>query len=306
VACAFLTCARIPFQLLIAEAVPDKVYRENLPRLGQFRFPVLEVDLPGQPPRYYTLSSPYRDPDALPWFLQGADALPVTSETPWKVTTIPASFAPWMSAKETERRDLLPGGDVKLEHSGILDPEAGESLRSTFHKMAEDQWKRAIQMSLSKRFGNVELEDYSLENLDDVNLPLRWDFSVIIRGYASADEKGLSIPDPLPALHLAQAYASLKSRKLPLSTGGPVFVDQEIAYALPEGFKVEYAPPNLELRSEFGRYRIESSLKGGQLLVRREVEIPYQIVWPDKYPAFAAFLTKIDQTEAGQMVLTKE
>ena len=74
VAAAFLSLAGIPFDVLVAETVPDRVYRENLPRIGQFSTPVLKVNLPSGP-RYLTLASPYRDPYILPWYLQGARAV---------------------------------------------------------------------------------------------------------------------------------------------------------------------------------------------------------------------------------------
>jgi len=302
VACALLTLAGIPHQILIAEATPDKVYRENLPRLGQFSSPVLEVDLPGSKPLYYTLDSPYRNPAILPWYLEGAEAMAIMTQKPWDRVEIPSSMGPWASAGERETRDLLPNGDLRVEYKGSLDPDASESMRSALHKIAADQKRRVIQMALSKRYGNIDLIDYKMENLRDASKPMRWNYTVVVHGYANQDGPSLVISDPLPALHLGQAFASLKKRKLPESTGGPIFINQTITLALPPGAKTGYRPASLNLKTEFGSYSLSSEKKNGRLIIRRRLEMPYQVIWPDKYPQFADFLQRIDSAESGQMV----
>lgn len=302
-ACAFLTLAGIPFRVLVAEAIPDKVYREDLPRLGQFSVPVLEVDLPGAAPRYLTLSSPYRDPDTLPWFLQGASAMVVTAAEPWKEVQIPSHMAPWADAHETQTREILPDGDMKLTQVQVMDPESGEGLRSTFHKMDKEQMPKAIQMALSRQYGSADLEDYHVDNLDDAHQPLVWSYTVLVHGYASVDGKRLTVADPIPSLHVGQGFASLGERKLPLTTGGPIFINQHFTVTLPEGCKVDYVPPSADLVGPFGEYHLKGQLKDGKLVLDRRLTVPFQIVWPKDYPAFAAFMKKIDAAEGGQMTL---
>jgi|YelNatPaOPRAMG01_1025707.scaffolds.fasta_scaffold01436_6 tetratricopeptide (TPR) repeat protein len=302
VMCAFLRLAGIPFRVLIAEAVPDRV-GDNLPRLGQFGYPVVEVDLKGFSPRYMVLASPFRAPDVLPWYLQGARALDVTSDEPWKRVTIPADFSPWKSAKETEVRTLQPNGDMELDYRSSLDPEVSENLRSSLNKIAKDQWQRVMQVALSKRYGDIDLKEYHLEGLNDILKPLHWDYKLLIRGYADEVGGRLTVADPLPALHLAQAYASLKDRTLPLTTGGPVFINQEITIVLPPGFSTDYRVQDLDLKTPFGSYFLKGRMEGSRLVIERRVEIPYEIVWPDRYQAFARFLRTIDEAESGQLVL---
>ncbi len=304
VACAFLKLAGIPYQILIAEATPDRVLGENLPRLGQFRYPVLEVDLPKARPMYFTLDSPYRDPYILPWFLEGARALQIMSDKPWHRVDIPLAMGPWAAAGEHETRDLMADGDLRVVHTGTLDPDASESMRSALHKIAADQQRRVIQMALSRRYGNIDLVDYKLDNLKDASQPMGWNYTVVVHGFANADGGSLVVSDPLPALHLGQAFASLKERKLPESTGGPIFINQTITYTLPDGARTDYSLPSLDLKTEFGSYSLSSEAKDGKLIIRRRLEMPYQIVWPDKYERFAAFLQKIDSAESGQMVVT--
>lgn len=301
VAAAFLSLAGIPFDMLVAETVPDRVYRENLPRIGQFSLPVLKVNLAGGP-RYITLASPYRNPYILPWYLQGARAVCASAGEPWKEVDIPADFTPWRTVREHEARELLPGGDLRVEHRQTLDPEAAESMRGALRRLDKDQWRQAIQMALAKQHGNLDLIDYSVDGVDDPFAPLGWNYTVVIHGYGLAEGGKVTVPDPLPALHLGQVFASLRERKLPLTTGGPIFLNQSFTLTLPPEYAVTNPVASLDLKGGFGAYRMTSGMNGGVLSVERRAEIPFQVVWPSKYADFAEFLQKVDRVESGQLV----
>lgn len=301
--CAYLTLAGIPFDVLLAEAVPDRVSRESLPRLGQFRVPVVKVVLPSGP-KYLTLSGPRRDPWILPWFLQGAEALPVTSREPWKVEAIPPDFAPWEKAYEKETREVLPNGDFHVTYRAELDPDASEGMRSALARVPKDQWRRAIQMAVSHRFGSVDLEDYDLENLESAEGAVIWSYTALIHGAAVRDGSRLSAADPLPAFNLGRALGSLKERRLPLATGGPIFLRQEVSFRLPEGAETDFPPRDSDARGPFGEYGLKVTREKNEIRVVRRLVVPSQVVWPDRYAEFLGFLKKVDDAESGQLAVT--
>lgn len=302
-ACAFFGLAGIPYKILVAEAVPDRASREDLPRLGQYAIPVVEVDLPGAKPQFLTLASPYRKPDALPWYLQGARAMVATAPEPWNTVLIPEDWALWDSAQSDEERTLLPDGDLQVAHRQVMDPDAGESLRASFQKIQKDQLRRAIQIALSRQYGNCDLVDYTVENLEDIQKPLEWGYTVLVHGYASVDGPRLTVPDPLPSLRLGQSYASLATRKLPLTTGGPIILHERIAFHLPPGAALDYQPPQYTASGEFGRYSVQSEASQDGFTVDRKVRLPFEVVWPKDYGRFSGFLKKVDEVESGQMVV---
>jgi hypothetical protein len=304
VAAAFLELAGISFDILVAETVPDRVYRENLPRIGQYSFALLRVNLPGQT-KYLTFGSPYRDPYILPWYLQGARAVCATAPEPWREVDIPADFGPWLAAYEEETRELDASGDLRIVHRQVLDPEASEGLRGSLRKLDKDQWTQAVQMALSKEHGNLDVEDFHVDNLEDPYEPLGWNYTIVVRGYAVDDGARLIVPDPLPSIHLGQARASLRERKLPLSTGGPIFVNQRFTLKVPPGSNLEYPARSKDLKVAFGSYRLTAKSSGGELAVERKLQMPYQIVWPDKYRAFADFTAQVDEAESGQLAAGK-
>lgn len=304
VACALLELAGVPYRLLLAEPVVNKVDRQDLPRVGQFTIPVLEIAPAGASARRYTLDSPHRIPDALPWYLQGARAIEVTGSEPWKVELLPQDFGLWRASVETQERVLTTAGDLQVSQKQVLDPDGSESLRTTLQRVPKDQHERVLQMALSRQFGNAVLESFSFKNLAEASKPLEWEYRLQVTGYATGEGSRLVISEPLPPLGLSKEMASLSGRTLPLTTGGTLSLHHLFRIKLPAGARTDFRPPSVELKSPFGEYALKASLKGGTLAFERTVWIPFQVVSPDRYTAFREFLSKIDKAESGQLVLT--
>lgn len=304
VACALLDLAGVPHKLLLAEPVVNRVERQDLPRVGQFTVPVLEIAPAGAAVRRYTLDSPHRIPDALPWYLQGARAIEVTGPEPWKVVTLPSDFGLWRASVETQDRALTASGDLQVHQKQVLDPDGSESLRTTLQRVPKDQHERVLQMALSRQFGNAVLERFSFKNLAEAGKPLEWEYDLKVRGYGSGEAGRLVVPEPLPPLGLSRELASLSTRTLPLATGGTLSLHHLFKITLPQGARTDFRPPSADLKSPFGEYTLRASLKGSVLILERTVWIPFQVIQPSQYPAFREFLAKIDEAEAGQLVLT--
>lgn len=300
--CAYLTLAGIPFDILMAEPVPERIARESLPRLGQFQVPLVRVSLPSGA-RYLALTSPYRDPSVLPWYLQGAEALPVTAKEPWREVTLPSDFGPWLAAVEKETREVDRNGDLQVSYRAQLDPDGAEGIRASLARVPADQRRKALQMALSQRYGSADLQEYAFEGLEQSSSPLVWTYSVSVSGAGSVEGNRITLSDPLPALNLGKAYGSLEERRLPLGTGGPVFLHQEIVYRLPEGASVEYRPKSASVKSPFGEYTLEVHRQKGEVVVERRLVLPNQVVEPSRYGAFRRFLLEVDRAESGQMTV---
>jgi tetratricopeptide (TPR) repeat protein len=302
VVAALLDMAGIRWEILLTEPVPERTFRDDLPRLGTYQVPILRVHLKGGP-RDLVLSSPRRSTTPLPWYLQGARALPVLAADPSAVVSLGTNFSVWRQAAETETRTLLPSGDMKLEHAQTFDPDGGPMLRSNLNQIAKDQREQVLQMALSRQLGSVELESFDLQNMDDPTKPFGWSYTLLVRGFAVSDGDKLVVAEPIPALHLSQALASLKERKLPLASQGVTFMSQKFTVVLPEGFDTDYKPRSVELKTPYGSYKLDVRREGATFTFDRSFELPYQVVPPEKYAEFAKFLEEADRAEAGQMIL---
>jgi len=227
----------------------------------------------------------------------------VTDAEPWKVYTIPADLRPWRETSQEGTRTLLPSGSLEVDHHQLLDPDSSESLRASLQRVGKDQWDKVLQVALSRQYGNGNLTSYDVKDFEDAEKPLGWNYHLTVQGFAVQDGQKLTVNEPLPRLNLSQSLASLKERKLPLTTGGFMFLDQTIVFKLPAGAKSGYAPPRLGLETPFGFYHLSTVVSPDAVTYTRKVSIPFQIIEPGRYEAFAEFLRKIDAAESGQMVL---
>lgn len=304
VVAAFLDLAGIQWEILLCEPVPNRTFRDDLPRLGTYGAPVLRVHLKNKPPRDLFLATRFRAVTPLPWYLQGARALSIMAPDPSRVLTLGSDFAAWRSARDVETRTLLPGGDLRLVHSQTFDPDGAEMLRSGLSQVAKNQWEQVLQVALSKQLGSLDLESLDVQGLEDASSDFSWKYTVLVKGYAVLDGDKLVLAEPVPALHLSRGMASLKERKLPLAPPGITFIHQKFTLQLPDGFDTDYAPRSSDLKTPFGSYRLSVKRDGRSFTIERHFEMPYQVIPPEKYADFAKFLEEADRAEAGQMVLT--
>lgn len=306
-AAALLKEAGVHFDILLAQPVDERLEGVGLPRFAKYRQPVLRVgkETAGKF-SYFTLESPYQTPGVLPWNLIGSEALPLTADAPWEPVKIVYDGRPWTETWEKETRKLLANGDAEISYVAQIDPYNSASLRSGIRKLSPDQREKAFQQILSRKYGNIEMEENIFDNEDKLDEPLIWHYKLLVHGYLAAGMNGgLTVSDPLPALNLGKAMGRLDERTLPLTTGLPIFLNQEITLVLPEGFVTTYNPAGLKTSTPFGSYSLLVEKTGSRVVLKRKLDLPYEIVYPDRYKDFTAFLNRVDGAEDAQLVLEK-
>lgn len=295
-AMAMLAATGIKFDFLFAEPTTEALDGNRLPTEGRFQIPVLRIYTGGRSADYY-LESAYRDVKVLPWYLQGAKALSMTSQEPWREVVLATDWSPWKTCEQEETRKFDASGDLEVEMSQSLDPDQGSQFRSAFKKLPKDRWKEVLQMAFAKQFGNVEITDYDFQNLDEYAKSLVLKASAKVSKYASSSGGILRIEEPIDRLELMKNFGSLEKRSLPLSTGTPFIVSQTYRVSLPEGEISAVLPRKKKVESKYGSYSISVKKESGGFTIRREAFIPFEIVSPAEYPAFVSFLKQVDDAE---------
>lgn len=78
-----------------------------------------------------------------------------------------------------------------------------------------------------------------------------------------------------------------------------------ITYQLPDGYKVEALPPSIEIMSDFGSFKSQTTLKDGSVQMIRHLEIHKGVSNPEKYNDFREFLEKVAASDNAKCVLIK-
>ena len=295
-AMAMLGAAGVKFDLLFAKPVTEEKDRNDLPSEGRFQIPVLRIYPDGGPEDFF-LESPYRDAGVLPWYLQGAEAMPVTSPEPWKTVRIREDWTPWESCVLSERRNFDKEGNLLVDISQALDPDQGTQFRSAFKKLPKDRWKEVLQMAFAKQFGNVEITGYEFMNLDEYDRELVMNATAKVSSYATAASGMLRIEEPIDRLELMRNFGSLEKRSLPLSTGSPFIINQTYSMTLPEGGVSAVFPGKKKISSKYGSYFLSVKKRAGGWTIERKATVPFQIVPPQEYSEFVSFLKQVDDAE---------
>jgi len=295
-AMAMLSAARVKFDLLFAEPVTQAQDKNDLPTEGKFQVPILRI-YPGKSPADYFLESPYRDPAVLPWYLQGAEAIPATADEPWARVHLSRDWSRWEGCPQFEQRNFDSRGNLEIGFSQTLDPDQSAQLRGALRKLPKDRWKEVLQMAFAKQFGNVEITDYGFRNLDDNSRNLVMTASAKVAGYASSNGAVLRIEEPIDRLELMKNFGSLGKRELPLSTGFPFMISQTYKLSLPDGKASIVRPGSEKVSSKYGSYSISVKKSGSGFTIMRKASIPFEIIPPEEYPAFVSFLKQVDEAE---------
>jgi hypothetical protein len=112
-----------------------------------------------------------------------------------------------------------------------------------------------------------------------------------------------SIGQLAPVLGLPAALVGTSGRRSAVYLDTPFSESTVFHLHLPPGFSTLGLPQNFSSNSEFGRYAVEFSWSAGQLEVKRDFEVPAQVVEPDAFSAFAEFVRGINRAERQQINL---
>ena len=99
--------------------------------------------------------------------------------------------------------------------------------------------------------------------------------------------------------------AKVTDRKTNFSVAFGYHDEDEISYTIPVGFKVEFLPKDILIKSEFGQYTMQAVLKDNTILYKRTQTMNHKQYPPEKYNDLIAFYKQIYQADKIKSVLAK-
>ncbi|MGV3640451.1 MAG: DUF3857 domain-containing protein [Adhaeribacter sp.] len=156
---------------------------------------------------------------------------------------------------------------------------------------------------------------YPINNLEIVKFDLQQQktdqpntlekLEVRARQFATTSNNLLFVPlNPLNREISVPQEVRNRKNKVYISRG---FHDEDqIRFALPEGFQPDYLPPGLSLQNEFGSYTTKTELQGNEVVYTRLMVLNQGEYAPDSYEKFHAFLKKVVDADGQKFVLLKK
>jgi len=116
---------------------------------------------------------------------------------------------------------------------------------------------------------------------------------------------GFAVRAVLFPARLGRGHAQLATRQLPLQVGplGPVRVALEVH--LPPGHELRSLPPPLARTTAVGRLSFAAERRPHGARIMLELHVPFRVVSPADYAAFATFAAEVDRAEAQVLTFRK-
>jgi hypothetical protein len=172
-------------------------------------------------------------------------------------------------------------------------------LRRTFES-ADERRTRAEEQLARAAFPGVKVTDVEVSDPHDIENPFVTRFRATVPGFASPAGKGLRFSPFGQQRSYLEAYAQLSRRRLPqrLPAARKLSVAAEIE--LPQGWSAAL-PEDASDQGPHGRYSVRYAKEAGKMTAQLELELDGGTVAPQEYPAFRAFLGRLDDALARKV-----
>jgi hypothetical protein len=192
------------------------------------------------------------------------------------------------------RSSYALSGWFAKEASRTLRSIKGDNLRLYFQRVA-------ARLSPTAREGGFKVGD-----LESVLGPISVDHKIAARRYAPAQSQFRVFELPSPSLEFIDLpSASLSKRKFPLWLGTPRTLVEDVTLALPPGWKVAYAPSDIEGAAPGARFRSSCQVAAQKLACHFETAVDRQTLPADQYQALRAKLIEREDYRRRVVLLKK-
>ncbi len=213
----------------------------------------------------------------------------------------------WPTGSELRRTPILPADrnrrtrnlDIRLAADGSADLTVSEevrgaqaaSYRNTY--AAEGTREERFERRMRGMFPGLELTSQRFENLDNLEVPVTYQYEARVPQMAQNDGEGLTIA-PSTLQDLVRSMARNSERGYPLDLGGTNSYVEERVVRVPAGHRATRVPESGTAESPFGTLRMTVESDGERVETRTEFSLNRDRVEPGEYEAFRGWVQAAD------------
>jgi tetratricopeptide (TPR) repeat protein len=199
---------------------------------------------------------------------------------------------------------LKVDGSAQAKGSMVATGQSAPELRRSFATPATRQ--TVFEQQFAQSFPGVSASEVTLSDPKNLETPVTLGFTMKLPRYSEAGGGLLRFYPFGAGRTFTQALAPLSERKSDAVFSAPFVNRFAFTYALPPGWSVGELPAPLVEASPFGVLRLTPSKKEGALLVEGELVMQAARVSAKDYPAFRAWLIKVDQAFGHKLVVQQK
>ena len=255
-----------------------------------FTQPLIRVG--GKQGTWLTLGSKYAPFGYVPAEARGMPAYLLSTGTPELTKTPSEGTIDDMAYEGTVKLAATGAAEVSLKLS--FSGKYATGLRNAFSQLPEDQLRDVLESRLlGRELRGIQLSSYRIDHFDDLDSPLFIIAEGHLQSFAERAAGGLVISPPFGA-RLSQ-LAVLPVRQTPLLLVDATHQRVKLRILLPQGAKLDHVPAPRTVKDAERRVTVRDALKGAELILDREIDLPAGRVQPEAYSRFQEFARQADE-----------
>lgn len=240
---------------------------EDVPCIRQFEDAVVAVTLPtgrqflavtDEAVRFGQMPSQYQGTRGLLVARQGSELVEIPLNPPEDEAT----------AIDYQMR-VLPTGDLAVTKVETLAGNSEVGRRHAWKNLKDEELRRNLEEELTGVHAQAHLEDYAVENLQDVTQPLKFTEKYTVSNYALKVGSDLLVFQ-LPEVSYGAAQVGKPTRDFPLHWRQRSKSVKTMQIAVPAGFRVYYAGRNWSADVDSSSFRAEFAAAEHEVSYRDE------------------------------------
>ncbi|MCK4755052.1 MAG: hypothetical protein KAS58_07450, partial [Calditrichia bacterium] len=241
----------------------------------------------------------------LPWYNQDRLALIVDENGNGTFKRTPSNF-------ETDNRlsiqwevDLDSELNAKIEGKNRYWGAPAAEIRQGLMNLNDKQSRQWVEGYLANRCSGINLESFSISNVDTVNDPLTIAYKFRTGLFTSYTEKMAVINLASILLMELPDYFRAKKRETPIEFRHGSTYQLNLAVKLPEGWQVQMPSRNDSISSPYGNTTWNWETSNNVFRVKHEYHLFGQPISRESYKEYQDFLDAINQNDMVPAVLLK-
>ena len=216
----------------------------------------------------------------------------------------------WIDLKASKRSMTSYSLIGKMDESGKISATMTSNALG-FHALnLRKEMKRYSSLDeyvekLDERLTNIKIKNYKITNLDSVENTLIEEYEVEFN--ASNTDHAENYLNPFFINPIKRNPFKLNLRNYPVDLGAPSEERIAINISLPEKFQIKEQPKDISLAlpNQGGRYILQTSLMGHNLMLNQQLLFSKAIYSPEEYHYLKEFYNRIIQTQKSDILLAK-
>jgi hypothetical protein len=197
---------------------------------------------------------------------------------------------------------LKADGSARLVGQSTVGGEGAAEYRREFQAVATR--KSTFEQRWGRSFPGVSAVKVEFGDLTQLERDVTVNYELQIPRYSEVLATGIRFfPFGNPRT-FTETYAPLEERQFDLVLPSPGMIHSVYKYSFPNGFAPTGVPTDVSEVTPFGRYTLSHRVDNGTLYFELEVALTVSRVSVKDYPAFRAFVGRMDQAFSRKVVAT--